>query len=1110
MSKRAAQELKDLFFNSSATIRTNYPIINLNEPEINNRADFPSNSTRTTKYTVVTFLPRMLWEQFRKLTSVYFLIVLILSFFPSISPFSPWSTFLGFAFIIVVSALREAYEDFLRFKADLKENNTKFQTVQAKTGHNDQTKSKNIEVGSLVHLTANQQVPADLVVLTTSSEDGLCYVETAQLDGETNLKLRKAPEFTKRFNKNQLAELTGRIECEPPNPQIYTFRGQMRIGDMTEPIPLQAENLLQKGVHVRNTEWLIGICVYAGGETKLALNQKPPPSKMSTLDKKMNTYVFGILIFQFAICIALGVGAGFFNANFAVKSPYLAMNQISDLGSPAVGMQMFFSYFILLSYLIPISLVVSLEIVKVIQAKFMEWDNNMTVGKKHMVAKTSNLNDELGLVEYVFSDKTGTLTENKMIFAKCSIRGYCIDDKFGGKIAQELDSKYKDNIRIFLYCLALCNSALVEHKHSGNRDLSYKASSPDEKALVKAAANNGFRLIKKPPNSAYLSVQGQEESWEILDTLEFTSERRRMSVVTRSPNKRIIVWSKGSDAVMWDRASTNSFGDNLNELEVQEKIKNDIHQFSKEGLRTLVIGYKEVSEEEFEEFHNNYQRALASINDREEEVEKVCDVFERGFNVIGCTAIEDKLQEHVPETINYLLNMGIKVWMITGDKQETAIDIGYSSQLLEKNCRLLIVNSQSSAECGKILNEFSQELEAGSEQSVSMVINGTTLAFALEDHKIEFTKLTSKCHSVICSRVTPLQKALAVKLVQDSLGVVGLSIGDGANDVSMIQEARVGVGVFGKEGTQAARSADFALRRFKHLQRLLAIHGRYSLLRSAGVIHYSLYKNAAIFMVFFWWSFFCGFSATSLYDDWIMALFNTVIAALPPIIYGVFEKDISEKLINTHPRAYSRTQSKRVFTPITLITWLTFAMYHSLVFFFGTWLVTEHDILSSSGQIGGMSVLGNVTLTLGVLVIFLKLAIETCYWTIITHLGYWLSLALYFAILILQNYAPYYFPSQAGVIEHIAIMPTFWLWLPLAIAICLLPDIVMQHIRREYFIEEWQVIQEDYKKRKAEGTESEIISETPFEIKETNFEERVSYSSDKDTLSTPLLQNANN
>ncbi|KAL6070245.1 Phospholipid-transporting ATPase [Balamuthia mandrillaris] len=1066
--------------------RKDYPVIHLNDYESNSAKEnnFPSNSYTTSKYTLWSFPFKVLWEQLRKATTFYFTMIVIITLIPQISPLTPYTSVSGLVFIILVAAIREAYEDFLRHKADRQVNKRRYTLVEPHgNGERVVTRSCWLKVGELVYVSCDEPFPADLVLLASGNDDGIGYIETAQLDGETNLKMRKAPQVTQNMSMAQLADLSGALKCEVPHHILYSFKGTLTIDSepdaqlsTTTAIALDTNQLLLRGANLRNTPWVVGVVAYAGPETKLSLNQKKPPSKMSTLDKRLNNYVFILLALNLSLCTTMAVLAGFFESRYRSKDMYL----MEDPDGPSmVALKTFFSYFALLSYLIPLSLVVSLEIVKVFQARYMEWDDKMAISaKKRMTVKTSNLNDELGLVKYIFSDKTGTLTENQMDFLKCSVNGVIYDRASAGGLQSlvAMRTEEADNIMNFLVSMAITHSAVTDiDKKTGA--LLYKASSPDEEALCKGATANGVTFLSRKSNQTIVDIDGEKVTYEILTMMEFTSDRRRMSVIVRFPDGAIKLLSKGADSVMYERLAS---GDD----ELKKRTMEALDQFSMEGLRTLVYAEKELTEEEYEAFAEEYHEAETLIQGREEAVDAVCDKIERDLQIVGCSAIEDKLQHGVPEAIHYLLEANIRVWVITGDKQATAINIGYSSRLLTRDMHLIKINAESAEQFIEQLNEAaslnniasSYQTEGGNSSTppkLACVIDGTSLKFALRDYPDEFYNFITTCASVVCCRVTPLQKAKVVKLIKEKSKSVCLSIGDGANDVSMIQEANIGVGIYGKEGNQAARASDFALRQFRHLTRLVCVHGRYSLLRNALLVHYSFYKNAATFLVLIWFGFFSGFSAQTLYDDWIMTFFNITITSLPPLVIGVYEIDIKDTIIEQYPQAYRRTQKGNIFTLSTLGLWLLSALYHSIVFFFGTYLVVGDGLINSHGQTSGLFLMGNVILALAILVIFFKLVLITNLWNWLTHVAVWGGLLTYVVTITVLNVMLTVIPNQYFAWFHMLAIPSVWLWLLVGPVICLLPDLVIKYAHRMYRPDAWHILQENHtikKKRKSQKT----------------------------------------
>ena len=517
------------------------------------------------------------------------------------------------------------------------------------------------------------------------------------------------------------------------------------------------------------------------------------------------------------------------------------------------------------TYVIPISLFVTMELVRLGQGMHMASDAKMkfrneaadgTVTFVPMRASNTSLNEDLGRVEYVFSDKTGTFTQNSMRMAKFFVLGTRFDEMEtpGVLLSQVLtndlvDPKLLKTTKLFCRALALCHGVIPSFDPK-IQELIYESQSPDETALLQGVKRNGYTLLSRNKSKMTVEITGQEESFEILNVIEFDSARKRMSVIMRTP-EGIHIYCKGADNIMFERLGPK------NDPKVLEEATNALNEFSNVGLRTLVIGYRKLSEQEYLEFKKAYEGAEVALEGREVELSMASSMVECDFQLLGCTAIEDRLQDKLPETIEYLLNAEIKLWLLTGDKQETAINIGLSSRLINNDMELLILNGASPSQCEANMDEMLLQMKNEPEKIFALVVNGDVLKQVFDGaNKQKFLAIGTNCRSVICTRVTPLQKALVVRLVKDNYpNSTTLAIGDGANDVSMIQEAHIGVGIMGKEGTQAVRASDYAFGEFRFLQRLLAVHGRYNYLRLSNLIYFCFYKNFVFILIQFFFGF---------------------------------------------------------------------------------------------------------------------------------------------------------------------------------------------------------------------------------------------------------------
>eukprot|EP01105_Mastigella_eilhardi_P028771 TRINITY_DN970_c0_g1_i1.p1 TRINITY_DN970_c0_g1~~TRINITY_DN970_c0_g1_i1.p1 ORF type:complete len:935 (-),score=274.80 TRINITY_DN970_c0_g1_i1:55-2859(-) len=816
--------------------------VSFNNALLNKKRHFRGNVARTTKYTLITFLPKNLFEQYRRATNIYFLLVVILTCIPQISPISPVTSILPTAFVLLVTMLKEGFEDFKRYKADRVVNNQMYNVVD---GPNlIKKKSKYIVVGNIIKLENEERVPADCVILSTSAEDGVCYVETSQLDGETNLKQFMAMRFSTGYTQDELNNVAADVIAEKPNLNLYSYKARLEFPDGSK-VAINQKNLLLQGAKLRNTKWVYAIVVCTGKDTKLSLNQKKAPSKVAKSERILNWFVLGIFLFKMICVIIACIIASTWEAQLGGHWYIFGPTDKPDPKLTAV--KNFFMYFVLLSYLIPMSLMVTYEVAKLIQGVYMEWDDQMTItveepGQKPeklgMACKTTNLNDELARVQYIFSDKTGTLTENKMEFAQCTIDGIVYEKPMECQLHNTLHSDdYNPNVNNasfdpvleFLMCLSLCHSAVPEENKLGN--LEYQAQSPDEVALCNAARANKFTFCEKTQKGVVVDVNGERMSFNVLCTMEFDSSRRRMSVIVRGPDGKLRMYTKGADSVMLDLLA-----DTPENATRKEKTVLDLQHFSQLGLRTLVCGFKEIDDERFAPWYERWEVAGTALAGREQMLEEANLLMERDFKLIGGTAIEDKLQDGVPEAIHFLLEAKLYVWVITGDKQETAINIGYSCKLLTPTTKVVIINCNSRRKCVEMLDEAISKVVPGDE--TGLVIDGTSLLYALRRSVApKFMQLASLAQAVICCRVTPLQKAKVVQCVKRRTKAICLSIGDGANDVSMIQTAHIGIGIYGREGTQAARAADYSIRQFRHLTRLLTVrpHLKSSLPSAASI-----------------------------------------------------------------------------------------------------------------------------------------------------------------------------------------------------------------------------------------------------------------------------------
>ncbi|TGZ68511.1 hypothetical protein CRM22_004223 [Opisthorchis felineus] len=1026
-------------------------VVQINDHQLSN---FCKNEISTAKYSVWTFIPKFLYEQFRRYANIFFLAIALLQQIPGVSPTGRFTTLVPLLIILTVSAIKEMIEDLKRHYADDATNKSKTQVLRE--GEWMETMWKDLMVGDLVKVCNNQEIPADLVLLASSEPQAMCYIETSNLDGETNLKLRQGlPQTADLLTAGSLGAYRGWVECELPNRKLEEFVGVLRASDGVR-YPLKPNQLLIRGASLKNTKWVFGLAVYTGKESKVMLNSTSRPLKQSTVERQTNTYI----LFLFGVLLFLTLFTFFANlvwTRWNEPTMWYLESKVTDASALRIVLDLI-TCLILYNTVIPISLPVMLEVVRFIQALYINWDLDMYDSDTDTpaMARTSNLNEELGQVRYLFSDKTGTLTRNVMEFKRCSIGGVMYGNDTEDSNAMNdraLLERLKANdplAKHFFTVLALCHTVVPDaHLEDPELPLTYQASSPDEAALVKAARSLGFVFATRTPSGVSIRVDGEELHYEVLQVLEFTSFRKRMGVVVRDPSGRILVLVKGADTVIFERLAKD--------CQYQEATLEHLEIFARTGLRTLCIASAEVSSEFHESWSKEYYAASTAIDRREERLEQVAEAIEKNLHLLGATAIEDKLQEGVPETIANLIQAGISVWVLTGDKQETAINIGYSCRLLSPVLDLVTVNTESLDETRMKLRElvelFGPNLR--SENDVALIVDGHTLEFALScECRKDFVEVALSCRSVICCRVSPWQKAELVRLVRTSVkDAVTLAIGDGANDVGMIQAAHVGVGISGMEGRQAACASDYAIAQFRFLNKLLLVHGAWNYNRLTKLILYSFYKNVCLYLIQFWFAILSGFSGQIIFERWTIGLYNVLFSAAPPMALGLFDRSCSVRNCLLYPELYRDTQASASFNLKVFLCWILNSVFHSAILFWIPLAAFSSNTLYSSGHSASLLVLGNSVYTYVVVTVCLKAGLEHTAWTWLSHLAIWGSVATWFFFLLVYSH---FYPSlplasdMVGMDSAVYGCWVFWMGLILIPSFCLTRDVAWKMAKRSF------------------------------------------------------------
>jgi phospholipid-transporting ATPase len=1093
---------------------------------------FCDNHVVTSKYSLLTFLPKFMFETFRKLANAFFLLICVMQCIPPISNTGgiPY-TLPVLMFIVGVDAIFAVLEDLRRHKADNVANGTQTQRLK----HNPDGSANfefvrwdALEVGDLVKIQNREGIPADLLCLAVSEREGkpksepaqgLCYVETKSLDGETNLKLRQAMEATANLGDDpkEYANMVAHIECETPNKAINKFTGKMcyqplsgnaGAGRLTDVIPYSS--VLLRGCTLRNSEWAYGVVINTGNDTKIMQSAQETPSKWSTIEQEINSYIVSIVVALCIFCIAAATGELILNKQAAGGTWYL--HEAS--GSVSVVVEdwivAFFYFFLLMYQFVPISLYVSLTMVKFLQAFFMENDLLMYHEETDTPARvrSASLNEEIGQISHIFSDKTGTLTQNVMEFRKCSINGISYGHgtteiglaalKRSGKLsdADNEDNESVESLRSGIpavkasadgstlkkvpYCnldapelfenmskepqqqfivdffthLSVCHTVIPE-KVEGTDEIRLSASSPDEQALVAGASFVGLKFWSRQPGKAIIKdLQNQEKAFETLDVLEFNSTRKRQSVVVRTPDGKLKVLCKGADTVILARMAKKQLGGS----DVLERSVKQMEGFAEEGLRTLMIAQKDLDVTFYNDWHERFTSACNNLeeiekrkNDQPNAIDNLMEEIEVDLQLLGVTAIEDKLQEGVPRTISDLRKAGISVWVLTGDKEETAINIGFACQLIDNDMRMEVINMNIYRDTQAIRAHVQSllkqcEIEGPASPSVperAMVIDGEALSLVMDDPNLrrEFMQFGIQCKSCIACRVSPAQKAEVVNLFREVVpGSQTLAIGDGANDVSMIQSAHVGVGISGQEGLQAVNASDFAIAQFRFLRHLLLRHGMYNYHRIAQVVLYMFYKNVTLSLTqYFYTVAYSAFSGQKYYNELNNQAFNVFYTALPIIFLGIFDKIVTDNIALKFPKLYEAGIKKLFFNRPIFACWMVIPIVESVLMF----IIATQTLDTESASLW---TIGSLASALVAIVVNGKVAVNAFSWHFIKgcfpfeFFFMWGSLMMFLILnyFLIENFDSTY----VQVYTNLLFNPRYWLALLLVCPLVLSKDVM--------------------------------------------------------------------
>ena len=1056
--KRNSNMYSDSIYQNEINEQEQLLSFHINDNKSNKKYKISNNRISTTKYNYLTFLPKGLLLQFTRLPNIFFLFTAIIQSIPVISPLTSLTAIIPLIFVLGVSMIREFIEDWSRKNYD--DLNNKEEVIVFRDGSFKKDHSQSLRIGEIIIVTEGKTIPADMILIDSGLREGIAYVETSSLDGEKALKFKLANKQTigvfSESNKREInfrnLIISGDVEICPPNQNLYEIYGKIKFY-LQKDDKIKANNVIYqistkefilKGSILRNSNWIIGVIVYTGMNNKIILNSKNPRTKISKVEKKMNSYLIYVFIFLIVSCLI----CSFFHYNGYKNHKLFYMNFILIKRKPSFeSLITFFTYFLLLNTMIPISLIVTIEIIKMCQGFLIEWDVKLYSKFRQVFCKARavSINEELGNVNYIFSDKTGTLTLNQLKFKYCIINQKCYaykrdinlnkDFSFDGdqKILQNLTYikeiiPFQDNyfshdilnnqnflnntqelfeekeiniIDEFWKAIALTNECMVSEE---NGELKYLGTSPDDNELVKTACSQGYKLFTTSIDKKMVKI-GREGvfTFEILHVLGFSSERKRMSIIVRDKNI-IKIYCKGADMEIIKRLSPKE--------QKKQKVKvisTELDNFSKLGFRTLMVASKIIKESDYKLWIDKI-RKLEKFKENNSLLERLYNIIECDFELLGGTILEDKLQHKVPETISALKLADIKIWVLTGDKMDTVENIGIGCNLLsydEKIFKIRILTkkenneedeNESLLEIKNFMEEFKtflnnlnddekennnlkiyKNIKPKSDDKISfnhsdlkseylfdlkqknlmknfsIIIESPLLNNIFKNDELtqKFLTIAQYATTVMCCRASPYQKSQVVQEIKKfNSSAVTLAIGDGRNDISMLMEANIGVGVFGEEGTSAAQAADFAIGEFKLLKRLLFFHGRVNMNRIIKMIIYFFYKNFIFTMTQFFFAFLNLSSGQTLMDDWYITCYNLIFTAFPLCITSLTDIDVkeedSEECKKLMPLLYKESRdSKKSFTLFRFIITVSRSIILSCIIFI---LSSTNTIIDMKGH----------------------------------------------------------------------------------------------------------------------------------------------------------------
>ena len=1047
-----------------------------------------SNKEENNKYNVITFFPITLFNQFRQFGNFFYLLMSISQFFPELAVGFLFTYIAPLAFVIAVSMGKELYDDINRRIQDKKTNSAKITVIVPSADKSSiqltQKDASQLQIGDIIELKKDSRVPADIIVLKTfnEAEDNQAFIRTDQLDGETDWKLRKAPGVTQAMNEIQFFTSDAFAEYEPPSKLIYNFQGviQCKTEDGEKKEPLNLENTMWASTVVASKK-VIGIVIYTGKETRAKMNSSSPKVKIGILDNEINRLNIYLFVITFIVAFIIASAKGFQN-KFIFN---------------------FIKYIILFCAIIPISLRVNLDVSKTYFSVIINRDKDIP----GTIARNSTIPEELGRISYVFSDKTGTLTKNEMIFKIIAmeteifaedkfedLKGIVLDEckdydaplldlvKSESSGSEEIESstisisssqstevKKKKRIhrhrskliRDTITAMCLCNNVTPVADDNDPNKMTYQASSPDEVALVKFAVTLNMRLVGRTDKEIKLTdAADNTEEFEVLANFPFSSDTKRMGIILKNKKHgHIIYYLKGAENVMMRFVKD----------EYVNYIAENAENLATKGLRTLVLSQKLIPQDYFDKWNKEYEEAKTSMEDRQQKIADVVSKLENNMDFLCVTGVEDLLQDDVATTIDNLRNAGMKVWMLTGDKVETATCISISAGLKAKTHKIYTIkNDEIKSEAKNeekppenvLLSKFEEYKRKIHIDPHLFIIDGDTLDLALKNCEKDFFETAMLAPSVVCCRCSPTQKRIIVKTIKKYTDARTAAVGDGGNDVAMIQEADVGIGIVGKEGLQASLAADYSIMEFRSLNMLLLWFGRIAYKNTSMMSNFIIHRGLIIAFNQFIFSCIFYFNPVPLYSGFLSFGYSTIFTSLPCICV-LLDQDVNKNNVLTFPTLYKILLKGRELNLKSFLFWLFKSIFQAFIIMFGSIILFEDTIFLKI-----VTVTFTALIYLEVLNVYLE--INKYHWFMGVSFGATLLVYL-LTIGLLNNYLDIYFIFEWGTFFKIPLIAVIS-WAPFFIGSFIKKKFFPETIEKLNQAKSLELKSEEKKEGKKEGT----------------------------------------